>query len=261
MPTGSSFLSRSRIENNGRPARKVGPILAIAIAVLVTGFGGASAVASTGGKLHAHTATSSVAIRARQAYPAVRKLLAGIPQRGEMLGQASAKVTVLYFGDLECPYCRQFDRTVLPKFIAQFVRAGKVKVQYVSLETATFSESLFETQQAAAYAAGRQDRFWQYAELFERLQGSEETDYVNAEFLDGLASAIPGLSFQRWTSQRVASDYKRQFAREGALANRYGVDSTPSIVMIGPKGHEVVNGADGGTPAERDLAAAVAKLS
>src|SRR5271154_2263812 len=38
----------------------------------------------------------------------VASLLAGIPQRGNTLGDPTAPVTLEYFGDLQCPFCRQF---------------------------------------------------------------------------------------------------------------------------------------------------------
>ena len=43
----------------------------------------------------------------------VSSLVAGIPQNGNILGSPTAPVTLQYFGDLECPVCRQFTLSAL----------------------------------------------------------------------------------------------------------------------------------------------------
>ena len=89
----------------------------------------------------------------------VRSALSGVPQSGTRLGVAAAPVTVTYFGDLECPVCSQLTLGGgFPQLLARDVREGRVKVVYRSLCTATCNgpgEQVFDTQQVAAYAAGR----------------------------------------------------------------------------------------------------------
>jgi len=63
--------------------------------------------------------------------------LAGIPQRGNTLGDPRAPVTVQFFGDLQCPYCRPFTLEVLPSLIQSYVRPGKLKIAYRSRRPAT----------------------------------------------------------------------------------------------------------------------------
>ena len=41
-------------------------------------------------------------------------LLQGIPQNGITLGNPNAPVTMKYFGDLECPICKEFTLGALP---------------------------------------------------------------------------------------------------------------------------------------------------
>ena len=68
----------------------------------------------------------------------VDALLSGIPQTGTTLGNPSAPVTMTYYGDLECPICRDF--TLIggfPQLVQNEVRQGKVKVVYKSFCTAT----------------------------------------------------------------------------------------------------------------------------
>jgi hypothetical protein len=79
---------------------------------------------------------------------------------------------VVFFGDLECPICRDFTLMSLPPLVARNVRAGKVQIVYRSFCTSTCNvvggapgQRLFDLQQVAAYAAGKQHLFWDYALL------------------------------------------------------------------------------------------------
>ncbi len=45
----------------------------------------------------------------------VSSLISGIPQSGNVLGNPNAPVTLQYFGDLECPICREFTLGALPE--------------------------------------------------------------------------------------------------------------------------------------------------
>ncbi len=122
----------------------------------------------------------------------VNSLLNGIPQSGATLGKPTAPVTMTYYGDLECPICQ--DSRVdggFPQLVANEVRQGKVKVVYRAFETATQDPSTFKTQQVAALAAGQQNRFWDFAELFYHQQGAEDSGYVTEAYLTG-SPADPG---------------------------------------------------------------------
>jgi protein-disulfide isomerase len=177
--------------------------------------------------------------QATKTYAQVQQELAGIPQRGVRLGEPSAKVTMNYIGDLECPYCRIFTTSVLPPFISHYVRSGKVKLEYRSLCTATchFNTQRFVPQQVAAYAAGRQNRFWQYAELFYREQEDESRPYVTEHFLRGLAAQIPNLQFTRWLRDRKDRALTSQVQADQTFVGHGGLpEQTPEIVLTGPRG-------------------------
>jgi protein-disulfide isomerase len=169
----------------------------------------------------------------------VCNLLSGIPQSGNTLGNPNAKVTVTEFGDLECPICRDFALSSENQLISQYVRTGKAKLVYRSLETATGggpNPSVFGPQQAAAEAAGLQDKEWYYIEFFYHYQGQEDTGYVNQTYLDKLAKLVPGLSFSRWQSDSRSQTLLSQVNSDEQAATAKGFNSTPTILILGPKG-------------------------
>jgi protein-disulfide isomerase len=165
----------------------------------------------------------------------VAALLGGIPQSGNTLGSPTAPVTLQYFGDLECPICQKFTLGALPTVIQKWVRTGKLRIEYRSLETATREPETFKLQQVAAYAAGKQNKAWYFIETFYHEQGEEDTGYVTEKYIQGIASQVPGLDLATWSADRGDAQLANQIVTDAQAANNNGFTGTPSF-LIGRSG-------------------------
>lgn len=198
-------------------------IVVVAIVVILIATSGGGKKATEFGKGHETKHTPVVA--------KVEKELNGIPQSGKVLGSPTAPVTLVYFGDLECPYCAEFTQKALPGVIEKLVRPGKLKVEYRNLETATREPETFRTQQVAAMAAGAQNKLWYYIELFYNQQGEEDSGYVTESFLQGLAQQVPGLNLSQWSSDRNNGEYAKLVEKDAEAASNEGFTGTPSFLL------------------------------
>jgi len=185
--------------------------VAAAAAVLVTG---AIAISSGGGAKPAPPATTS-------------SLLAGIPERGGVLGDPEAPITVTEYVDLQCPVCAQAATTTVPALIRDQVRAGEVKL---AVRTLHFIGP--DSERAARVAAGaeRQGRLWPFLEAFYARQGAENSGYVTDGFLREVAQAA------RVDAGRALGAAESAFAaarleRANADASRLGVSGTPTLTV------------------------------
>ena len=158
-------------------------------------------------------------------------LLQGIPQNANTLGYPYAPITIQYFGDLECPYCKEFTLTALSTVISKYVRTGEVKIQYRSSQTATSEKSVYQMQQIAALAAGKQNLMWYYVELFYHEQGEENSGYVTESYLKGLAEQVPGLNLSGWSEARNDPAYNNEIATDEQIGVQSGFKGTPSFLM------------------------------
>jgi protein-disulfide isomerase len=225
---------QARVERERRQRRiqlLIGVVLA-AVAVVAVAI-----AVSAGSSSNSTPAPTSAG--AKKSASQVSAQLAGIPQSGTTLGKPSAKVTVTEYGDLQCPICRDFAVGAESSLISNDVRAGKAKLVYKSLETATGNSpnpSIFPAQQAAASAAGNQRHAWDYILLFYAQQGAEGTNYVNTSYLDGLARQIPSLNFSKWSADRNSPAFSAQVVADQQDASSKGYNSTPTILVSGPKG-------------------------
>ncbi len=194
--------------------------VAVVAIVIAVGSGGGKSKNTAGGEAGARAVTAE---------------LTGIPQSGTTLGQASAPVTITEYADLQCPICRDFATSTFNQLVANEIRSGKVKMVFRNLQTATGDVSTFKTQSVAALAGGKQNKLWNYVELFYRNQGPEGSGYVTSDFLNNLAKSIPGLDFATWTKDRSDAALEAQVGADQSAAATLGFNSTPSFVVKGPK--------------------------
>jgi protein-disulfide isomerase len=227
--------------------RMLGGVLAVAIVIIAV----AVAISTSGGG-NGKPAPKPGSSASKATVTAVSNLLAGIPQSGSTLGSPNAKVTITEYADLECPVCDAFalpstantsDGTSgtgwFDQLVKQYVRTGKVKIIYRSLESATANgpnASMWPQQQAAVYAAGLQHKAWQYVETFYYQQQSETTAYVTPSFLRSIAEQVAGLNVSRWASDLNNPSLQSQVASDGQTAQARGFSYTPTFVIQGPKG-------------------------
>jgi thioredoxin family protein len=191
----------------------VGVIVAILAIVGVLGFGGGGGTSR------------------EQVQREIAALLSGIPQHGPTLGSAKAPITLWVSADLECPTVRRFATAYLPSIVRTWVRDGTVRLEYRSLRTDTDDEHAFFEQEAAALAAGRQDKMWNYALTFIHEQGQNHTGYASDEFLVDVASQVPDLGLDRWEHDRQDPPLFKRIARELHSAQIKELRYTPSFSL------------------------------
>jgi protein-disulfide isomerase len=155
-------------------------------------------------------------------------LLAGIPQHGGALGDPGAPVTLVEFGDLQCPACALFAQETLPAIITRYVRGGRVLLVFRAVE---FIGRDSGRAARVAYALGEQDRLWQFIELMYRNQALENSSYVTDTYLRALAGAIPGVDVTRALAARDSPGVQSQLQEAAAVARRLRVTSTPSFLL------------------------------
>jgi protein-disulfide isomerase len=212
-------------------------VVVVAIVVVLIATGGKSKSGIPSSKTEQNSTTAEVS-----------KLIGGIPQSATVLGSPTAPVTLEYFGDLECPICREFTLKALPSIIPQWVRTGKLRIEYRSLETATREPEVFKLQQVAAYAAGRQNKGWNFIETFYHEQGEEDSGYVTESYLQGIAKQVPGLSLTQWTNERTNDqELSKQVTVDEEAAKAQGFTGTPSF-LVGHSGGAMAKLEFRGTP-------------
>ena len=203
---------------------------AIVFATLYKGGTPAAAPAADGnngnaGNVVAATSTTATAAQAMTLSP-----------RDAILGNASATVTLIEYGDYQCPFCTQFFSQTEPQIIQNYVNTGKVRMVFRDFAFLG-PESLAAAN--AAQCAEDQNKLWAYhdalytAKIGDENNGGSENDgfYTSTEFLK-LARQV-GLNIPTFTSCINNSTDASIVAQEKGAAASAGINSTPSFIVNG----------------------------
>ena len=219
----------------------VGALALIAVAVvlaLVLGGSGSGSTGPTGSTL------PDADVIARQ--------FKGIPQQGDVLGKASAPVTMVQYIDLQCPICRQFETEVMPTIIERYVRTGKLKVQSRPI---AFIGPDSERGRRATIAAGQQGHLFDFAQLLYFNQGPENGGWLDDTMVASAATTIPAIDEQALQEAENSSEVADAAKAYDRQATADAVSGTPTI-LVGKSGGKL-RSLGAGAPSVEQLSAAI----
>jgi protein-disulfide isomerase len=227
------------VRSRGGGRRASPKVLAIAVAVIaLAAVAAALAFALTGGSSSNPSSTSSSSTLP-DAGSAV-SLFKGIPQRGNVLGKPNAPVTMVEYIDLQCPVCRAFETEVMPTIVPRFVRSAKVQV--IARPIAFIGPDSVRGRLAALAAAG-QNRFFDFSQLLYDNQGTENTGWLDDNFVRTAYASIPGFDAAAAEKARTETAIADEASRYDSQADADQVKGTPTILVgkTGGKLTEVVS--------------------
>lgn len=212
------------------PSAKKGPsrnvVIAIAVAAVVAVALIAGSVVLTRGGSKDATATTTGPSGSAAAPIA---LVAGIPQSGTTLGNPKATTKMLIYEDMQCPYCKKFTDDALPAIINEYVKPGRLKLDWRGL--AFLGPDSTKALQIAL-AAGQQNKLWEVIGLLYEKQGAENSGWVTDQVIDDVLAAVPGLDAAKVKADAKSTAVLDQITaiQNEATANKVG--GTPSFFIV-----------------------------
>ena len=166
--------------------------------------------------------------RAAPAQTPAPSLFRNIPQRGAVLGNPAAPVTLVEYADLQCPYCADWAVGALPVLVDEYVRSGKLRIVFRGM---AFLGPESDTALRTAVAAGRQNKLWDVVHALYERQGGENSGWVTESLL---AEVAPGVD----VDERYADWVSKEVERSAAAARAAGVPGTPAF-QVGRTGRRL----------------------
>jgi protein-disulfide isomerase len=145
-----------------------------------------------------------------------------VGERDHILGNPDASVTLVEYGDYECPHCGRA-HSILKELRAQESRFRLVYRHFPLTAIHPHAEPAAE----AAEAAGAQGQFWEMHDLL-----FEHQDALDMIHLVGYARAL-GLDLNRFTSEMSARTHAAKVREDFLSGARSGVNGTPTFFING----------------------------
>jgi protein-disulfide isomerase len=153
--------------------------------------------------------------------------LAGVPQSGAVLGKATAPATLTIFEDPQCPFCRQWNVDTLPTVVQNYVRTGRVKIEYRGI--VVIGENSIAGLRAI-YGAEPQNKLWSMVEALYERQGEENSGWITIPVIKDAAREI-GADPAKVIAHADAKTVTAQLNANQKLATQLGVNSTPTFIV------------------------------
>jgi protein-disulfide isomerase len=144
-------------------------------------------------------------------------------ERDHRRGGARAQVTLVEYGDYQCPYCGELEPTLeaVRRFFGERLRFG-----YRHFPLAEVHEFALAAAEAAE-AAGAQGRFWEMHETLYRNQGALDRPQLSV-YADWL-----GLDVERFDRELDGHTHLERVRADVLSGARSGVNGTPSLFIAG----------------------------
>jgi protein-disulfide isomerase len=156
--------------------------------------------------------------------------------RDAALGSSNAPVTMIEYGDYQCPFCGQFFSQAEPLIIKNYVNTGKVKLVFRNL---AFLGPESTAAAEAAECAEDQNQAWPYhdalyqAKVNEVAKGGKENDgfFTRALFLS-IAQQLH-LDLPKFTQCVDGNTDAGIVSADVSTAEAGGINSTPTFYING----------------------------
>ncbi len=166
------------------------------------------------------------------------------------IGDANAPVTIAFWSDYQCPYCKAFEvggvdgittAPGLPDIIQNYVNAGKVKVVFMDFPFLG-NDSITGAEYGRAVWKLYPDQYFAWRTAMYTAQDQEgDQGFGNAASIDKLDATISGLDAAKIKADVAANKaaYDAAWQADRAEGQKFGINATPSFIV----GTQVIAGA------------------
>lgn len=154
------------------------------------------------------------------------------------LGEESAPVDIIEFGDYKCPSCKDFNDRLFPVIYEELVETGKAKFYFMNYSFINIDSNRSAQFAETVYQELGNDKFWSFHELLFSKQPEdlsyEKKDLYTESFLEEVLAEVATEEETNKVMQAFGeSKGKEAWEKDMKMANNLGVSSTPTIFISG----------------------------
>jgi len=145
-----------------------------------------------------------------------------------MIGNPSAPITILEWGDYQCTYCYRFHESSLNTILDEYIIPGKVNLVFKDFPL-NGPDSVLAAE--ASYCAEDQGKYWEYHDELYTNWAGERTGWINEKSLNKFAVEV-GLDLDEFNSCLNEHKYLSRIHDLEKFARDIGIDATPSFLVF-----------------------------
>ncbi len=151
-----------------------------------------------------------------------------VSQGSPIMGASDAPITIIEFGDYQCPNCKKWFLNTKPDIVTNYIDSGKVKLIFMDI---AFLGKDSIPASIATYCAEEQGKYWDYHGFLYSNQLSIDNGWANSDSLKGYASNL-GLNMDMFVSCLDSTKYQKRVQFNTEEAQNNGVTGTPTFFIV-----------------------------
>ena len=157
-----------------------------------------------------------------------------------ILGDPSAPITIVEFGDYQCHQCYNWFHNTKPMIMRDYIETGKANLVFVDF---AFLGKDSPKASQATYCADDQGKYWEYHDFLYSSQESKiDSGWANSERLKAFAFSL-GLDMELFNECLDSEKYSKRIQYNSQQARDNGVRGTPGFFIVGTDDQKQIAGA------------------
>ena len=167
----------------------------------------------------------------------IQRIMAPSTHGSGPLGNESAPVMIVEFGDYQCNSCGIFHRETKNAVVSNLVDTGKARLLFKDY---TLNDQILRPRDAstlaaeAAYCAGDQGKFWEYHDTLFDNQEREGVVWVSVDVLRGFAYDVAISDVKEFSQCLDSHKYAPVVKANNDLVRELGINATPTFIIFNP---------------------------
>jgi len=221
------------------------PIMSISVSIIVGAIIIAGSILWAGGHFSPGITTNNNGVVTAPSQPTNPTVDGSkVKTAGEpFVGNPNAKITLAYWFDYQCPFCKQNEQSVIPSIVSDYVNSGKVKIVFKDFAFLGPDSTTLAINERAVWDVD-QSKFYAWHKAIFDNQGQEGSGWASTQTkIDAITTQVLGATETARVDGLVISKaniYTAEINADKTEGAAFGVTGTPSIVV----GKQLIVGAE-----------------
>jgi protein-disulfide isomerase len=148
------------------------------------------------------------------------------------IGEKNAPVTIAYWTDYQCPFCKQFETTTMTQIMDNYVKNGKVKIVFKDFQFLGPDSTVAGLYGRAVWDLYPAEYFTWREAMFTK-QDNEQGGFGNETSIKALTATIAGIDATK-VSKAVTdkkAEYQKQIDADKTEGGTFGINGTPGFII------------------------------
>ena len=143
-------------------------------------------------------------------------------------GSYNANVTLVEFGDFQCPFCDRYATQTEPQIDQQYIASGKINAVFLHF---AWYGSDSTSAAISSQCLNEQGKFWEFHDILYKSQGAINSGWASPDNLRKFAAGIQGVDLNKYDNCMASGKYDPIIQKDVSLAKSFGFQGTPGFII------------------------------